>query len=467
MLPNDYSHEYPGQRHSSFAGSPIINQEVERVAYHNVNESTLMPFTAAVSGSSGKDDVPIISDFNFGATSPPTIYSVNSVSSATVDPMTLVKVNTPIDQNDMMKDLWWPENLGGDQSEYHDDVCGLSMLYDGLPRIQTQQQQHYSDLWVTNNSSSCGWTAQSSTTAAAIAPITMSPKALTLSASTAPVLSFESSRGLVLLPTGLSSASSLVSSCRQDTPESVPEILQVVEPPPLGAFRRHRQILPECLPQSCNASILPSNESTSRDTTQKRTVKSKPRSCSFRNLSPPARGKLRLLFASTHSQKADVTDVETLWPRRIEPKRAAASSSPSAQAEHHRNARDDFLIKSKLAGMSYKDIRRQGNFSEAESTLRGRFRTLTKHKTARVRKPEWSDNDVSISSLLIRSQLTFMEVRLLKKAVRKLTSGSDIAKGKVPWKLVAEYIANNGGSYHFGNATCRKRWDELPVKVRS
>ncbi|EHK96479.1 hypothetical protein M7I_7808 [Glarea lozoyensis 74030] len=91
------------------------------------------------------------------------------------------------------------------------------------------------------------------------------------------------------------------------------------------------------------------------------------------------------------------------------------------------------------------DIRRKGKFTEAESTLRGRFRTLTKHKNARVRKPEWDENDD----------------RLLKKAVRKMAYGSDVAHCKVPWKQVAEYISKHGGSYHFGNATCRKRWDEL------
>ena len=34
---------------------------------------------------------------------------------------------------------------------------------------------------------------------------------------------------------------------------------------------------------------------------------------------------------------------------------------------------------------------------------------------------------------------------------------------KVPgfWKEVAEYIVRNGGSYHFGNATCKKKWDEV------
>jgi YHS domain-containing protein len=26
---------------------------------------------------------------------------------------------------------------------------------------------------------------------------------------------------------------------------------------------------------------------------------------------------------------------------------------------------------------------------------------------------------------------------------------------------VGEFIFRNGGTYHFGNATCRKKWDEV------
>lgn len=78
-----------------------------------------------------------------------------------------------------------------------------------------------------------------------------------------------------------------------------------------------------------------------------------------------------------------------------------AQSSTLAKAMQYRDAKDDFLVRSKLAGMSYKDIRKKGNFTEAESTLRGRFRTLTKHKTARVRKPEWNENDVCLLLALI------------------------------------------------------------------
>lgn len=64
---------------------------------------------------------------------------------------------------------------------------------------------------------------------------------------------------------------------------------------------------------------------------------------------------------------------------------------------HYSDARNALLIEWKRAGLSYKDIKRMGGFKEAESTLRGRFRTLTKAKEHRVRKPKWLKRDVSIS----------------------------------------------------------------------
>ena len=56
--------------------------------------------------------------------------------------------------------------------------------------------------------------------------------------------------------------------------------------------------------------------------------------------------------------------------------------------------KDQFLIEQKRSGLSYKEIKRIGRFSEAESTLRGRFRNLTKEKQHRVRKPVWTAKDV-------------------------------------------------------------------------
>lgn len=63
---------------------------------------------------------------------------------------------------------------------------------------------------------------------------------------------------------------------------------------------------------------------------------------------------------------------------------------------HYIDTRDAFLVECKRRGLSYKDIKRIGGLKEAESTLRGRFRTLTKAKEQRVRKPKWLERDVSV-----------------------------------------------------------------------
>lgn len=66
-----------------------------------------------------------------------------------------------------------------------------------------------------------------------------------------------------------------------------------------------------------------------------------------------------------------------------------------SKKDARRSSKDGFLIRSKLSGMSYREIKVKGRFKEAESTLRGRFRTLTKRKEQRVRKPQWQEMDVS------------------------------------------------------------------------
>ncbi|EAW15181.1 uncharacterized protein ACLA_058390 [Aspergillus clavatus NRRL 1] len=131
----------------------------------------------------------------------------------------------------------------------------------------------------------------------------------------------------------------------------------------------------------------------------------------------------------------------------------------------HSENRNAFLIECKRRGLSYKDIKRLGGFKEAESTLRGRFRTLTKTKEQRVRKPQWKEKDI----------------RLLCEAVNACSnSGKQVSNSyswscrprglglppKVSWKKVAQYIWTHGGSYHFGNATCKKKWCEVhSVKI--
>jgi hypothetical protein len=66
------------------------------------------------------------------------------------------------------------------------------------------------------------------------------------------------------------------------------------------------------------------------------------------------------------------------------------------KAHPRATAKDRELIDWKNQGLSYKEIKARGGFDEAESTLRGRYRTLTKPKHLRVRKPEWQQKDVRI-----------------------------------------------------------------------
>jgi len=34
-------------------------------------------------------------------------------------------------------------------------------------------------------------------------------------------------------------------------------------------------------------------------------------------------------------------------------------------------------------------------------------------------------------------------------------------RGKLPWKKIGDWIREEGGSYHFGAATCAKKWEEI------
>ncbi|KAL3465315.1 hypothetical protein BJX64DRAFT_285570 [Aspergillus heterothallicus] len=122
------------------------------------------------------------------------------------------------------------------------------------------------------------------------------------------------------------------------------------------------------------------------------------------------------------------------------------------------DARNALLIEYKRRGLSYKDIKRIGGFKEAESTLRGRFRTLTKSKEQRVRKPQWQENDIR---LLREAVHAYSDSDKESPCVASYRSRRPIPPPKVSWKKVAQYIWAHGGSYHFGNATCKKKWCEV------
>ena len=183
-----------------------------------------------------------------------------------------------------------------------------------------------------------------------------------------------------------------------------------------------------------NSNLLPSSTNTAQD------------NCGFFGVPPPS--------APTTGQS---TNHQLFRPR----------ASTSARDQE----RDDLLIQLKRQGYSYKDIKKRGNFKEAESTLRGRYRTLTKSKEERVRRPCWTDKDLR---LLREGVMRFGgangsggDVNVVRQTPggqmreQRESARNPAQYGKVKWMLVAQYIKEKGGSYHFGNATCRKKWDEM------
>ncbi|CAK7265986.1 hypothetical protein SEPCBS57363_001867 [Sporothrix epigloea] len=131
---------------------------------------------------------------------------------------------------------------------------------------------------------------------------------------------------------------------------------------------------------------------------------------------------------------------------------ARSPVSPLMTSDSERARKDALLLQLRGEGYTYQEIRRRCHFTEAESTMRGRYRVLTKPKEERVRKPQWTAHDD----------------QLLLSAVRSLARGRRVGRDfRVAWKTVADSIVGGGGSYHFGNTTCRKRYDELMAQQRA
>jgi hypothetical protein len=126
---------------------------------------------------------------------------------------------------------------------------------------------------------------------------------------------------------------------------------------------------------------------------------------------------------------------------------APAVTEPS----NSRKARNQYLLDMREKGFTYKEIKDSGDFDEAESTLRGRVRVLTKDRSQRVRKPEWTDRDVR----LLRRGVAYVSRQPVVNGNRRRRTG------KLPWKDISAYIRQHGGTYSFAPATCAKKWDEV------
>ncbi|TKA32356.1 hypothetical protein B0A50_01462 [Salinomyces thailandicus] len=109
---------------------------------------------------------------------------------------------------------------------------------------------------------------------------------------------------------------------------------------------------------------------------------------------------------------------------------------------------DEYLLKARARGESYRQIKKQGRYTVAESTLRGRYRALVKSKSERVRRPEWTDQD---AALLHQAVAKFIDELPIKRRAAK----------KIPWQKVAAWVKDNGGSYGFAPAACSRKWEQM------
>lgn len=330
-------------------------------------------------------------------TSPSTVYSSDSTSTNSMDPGALGNFDMMSSQGST-KSSWWPDmhmNHGQHQPQHMGQTY---TSHDGLTNYESDQRVLHEQICNPFKASLQNeWSAQS------VANGTISPKELSLEFPEAALSLSESSQGSV---PAFSEASTPDSSEDDDSDYSGPEILAVEEFE--RRVQRPRHVLPSSGPTNgLIVPVLPSNDFPNNRTTR-RAIKPMPKSST-----PDQTSATEVRRGNAPSQRSDIPSMPVVH-RRLEPKPTTATKepsrtralSPATEKMQHRDAKDEFLVRSKQAGMSYKEIRRKGKFTEAESTLRGRFRTLTKRKADRVRKPEWNDNDVSVRILNVVITLT-------------------------------------------------------------
>jgi len=78
-----------------------------------------------------------------------------------------------------------------------------------------------------------------------------------------------------------------------------------------------------------------------------------------------------------------------------------SQASRTGETQAQRKEEDRLLIEGKAQGLTYKQIREKMRSKVAESTLRGRYRSLVKPRHDRVRKPVWEEKDVSEAKFIL------------------------------------------------------------------
>ncbi len=305
----------------------------------------------------------------------------------------LSNINTSNNHEAPEKIDWWADTLATDETP-SESACRLPYCSDGLlPRYLEGEAHQLSDgVWNMGTIDKGIWTSSS------IATSTTLPEAVTFKVPSVSMAS--SSSESIQRHTSAQSESSSATSTDEDLSDfsgeslrsdslydvepsrhvHLPRPLLPAIPKPPREVEYSRRLLPNSIPATQRVfPILPSNDFASSTTS---------------GLDSPKVGE----FPNVSQRKRKMPKLTSTVSKRLAPK--PSQSSTKEIAVHHRDTNDDFLVKCRLAGMTYKEIRKQGKFAEAESTLRGRFRVLTKHKSARVRKPKWEENDVSLVLLV-------------------------------------------------------------------
>jgi hypothetical protein len=334
----------------------------------NLDNGSLNPFSAATSSSFLMQRSPSINNLKSDRTSPSTTCSASFATGlGSRDPIT-ASFTMPAVQDDSAGEKWW--------HDAQQNSSGLGSLTNDLSFYDSLPDQALIS-WPSESTTTIRWTK-------GVIPIddTVSPQALTL----------ESSSSSLSSP----SLSSPAISSRQHS-ESRSRNIRLIEAPSrvsrdlpslVSRTAGTRQKLPSKPISRPHVPILPKNDQESSNRDKIRPADSRARAHASHQAALAQKSEaLRRI-----KPKAIKADVQQGIPGNSA---VATTESVEAAAALHREARNEFLIGSRLMGMPYREIRRQGGFTEAESTLRGRFRTLTKEKRERVRKPEWGERDVS------------------------------------------------------------------------
>ncbi|ERS96687.1 hypothetical protein HMPREF1624_06896 [Sporothrix schenckii ATCC 58251] len=126
-----------------------------------------------------------------------------------------------------------------------------------------------------------------------------------------------------------------------------------------------------------------------------------------------------------------------------EPPNKSSSRDASRQGDPRRQQEDQYMMQMhREAGWTFSKIQKSGEFSINESTLRGRYRTMTKPPEMRVRKPKW---DALADSLVLQFAGEQADAQ-----------NRPIEEAKIKWKVVQAQMVERG-TYSYGYCTLKKR----------